>query len=77
MTKKKAARTKSAEQEDDGAVATADPAEPWTPVENPAGGFMYFDHAGRVFKGFKTAEAAQEALDKHEHIDNDPTLEED
>lgn len=48
--------------------------KPFTAVENPLGGWMYFDHAGRVTKGFKTEEQAQDAADEHEHIPNDPTL---
>lgn len=49
---------------------------PFVADANPAGGFRYFDQAGRVYKGFSTEEEAQAAADEHVPLQNDPTLNE-
>ena len=74
---KKSPKKAAAHDDDAAATATAvDPNTPWEPVPNPAGGFMYFDQAGRVYKSFASEEAAQAAIDAHVPIQNDPTLDE-
>lgn len=76
MSKKHTKKAAPADVDPAETASEVDPNTPWVPMPNPAGGFMYFDQAGRVYKGFKTEETAQAAIDAHVPIENDPTLDE-
>lgn len=41
-----------------------------------AGSWQYYDKAGRLYRGYKTEEAAQAAADSHVPLENDPTEDE-
>lgn len=47
---------------------------PFVAVRSANGGsWQYYDNAGRLYRGYKTEEAAQAAADSHVPLDNDPT----
>lgn len=48
---------------------------PFTAVRSANGGsWQYYDEAGRLYRGYKTEQAAQDAAESHVPLVNDPTL---
>lgn len=72
MSKKRAPKSADAADE----TQTGD-TTPFVAIRSAnAGSWQYYDNAGRLYRGYKTEEAAQAAADSHVPLENDPTEDE-